>query len=113
MLDWIGLRRRSAEHSPSLRGTKVPGSGCRARRNIPQVPTYKRAASECDYACFGAQRTPPSGPARSVTIGAANSSAGEGEVGQWAWMQLHDAKKRLQAASCSIVSEKAAGAVGS
>ena len=49
----------------------------------PHVPTYerKRAASACDYACFGAQRTPPSGPARSSatihTIGAATTLPGE------------------------------------
>ncbi|KAM0698070.1 hypothetical protein Q7P36_001534 [Cladosporium allicinum] len=38
---------------------------------------------------------PGTGPARSVTIGAANSSAGEREVGQWALMQLHDEEKAL------------------
>ena len=30
-----------------------------------------------------------------MTIGAANSSAGEREVGQWALMQLHDEEKAL------------------
>ena len=96
IIDWTGLRwvimpfpyevQRSLAVAVAHSGTS------------PHVPTYKqakRAASECDYACFGAQRTPPSGPARSVTIGTAKSSAGEREVGQWALMQLHDAKKRL------------------
>ena len=70
IIDWTGLRcvimpfltryKRSLAVAVAHSGTS------------PHVPTYrqaKRAASECDYACFGAQRTQPSGPARSsVTI---------------------------------------------
>ena len=71
IIDWTGLRwvimpfpyevQRSLAVAVAHSGTS------------PHVPTYKqakRAASECDYACFGAQRTQqPSGPARSsVTI---------------------------------------------
>jgi len=81
-LRWTGLRRHSAGWCLSLRGTKVPRSGCRAPRNVsPCAHVRERAASECDYACFGAQRTPPSGPARSSatihTIGAATTLPGE------------------------------------
>jgi hypothetical protein len=39
---WMGLRQHITENSPSLRGTKVPNSGCCAQRNIPHEPTYKR-----------------------------------------------------------------------
>ena len=54
----------------------------RSAERLPMCPrTGKKAASECDYACFGAQRTPPSGPARSSvtihTIGAATTLPGE------------------------------------
>jgi hypothetical protein len=77
MLDWIGLRRQSDGHLPPLRRTTVASSGCCALRYVSHEPTYERAPSECDYACFGAQRTPPSGPARSVTIGAATTLAGD------------------------------------
>jgi hypothetical protein len=94
MLDWIGLRRQSDGHLLSLRRITVASSGCCALRYVSHEPTYERAPSECDYACFGAQRTPPSGPARFVTIGAAATLPGDSrEVGRWARMQQRSAKR--------------------
>ena len=78
-LHWTGLRWVMA----FLTRYKGPSQWLsRTAERLPMCPrTGKRAASECDYACFGAQRTPPSGPARSSatihTIGAATTLPGE------------------------------------
>jgi hypothetical protein len=94
MLDRIGLRLSERWTYALAARTTVSSSGCCALRYVSHEPTYERAPSECDYACFGAQRTPPSGPARSVTIGAAATLPGDSrEVGRWARMQQRSAKR--------------------